>query len=183
MCSDMYCLPIDVLIHVAGFLPPNEVAATLPRVSKQFSYFRKRKINMSEAVPFHAFDNYWSNPETMDSYSRVQRETFLRRIVLSQDSLVHIYTAMFVADVPISRSVELAAVERGNLSLCRMLKFVGAQFSSTELLRMAAHHGDRSGNMRYVLQNSMMYIICPVLNPSLSSLTNHLQNTGPCACG
>ncbi|GFR45983.1 hypothetical protein Agub_g7456, partial [Astrephomene gubernaculifera] len=130
-------LPPELVVHVASFLPANEIACTIRLINKaaaaQFSSPKHKIVRFSEPIPPHAFSQLCDNPGALRTSTFKQRRQLLCLAARGGDlaSLSVALTITGAGDILLAFSEALeAAASACQLEACQLLRQQGCPWGS-----------------------------------------------------
>ncbi|GLI69318.1 hypothetical protein VaNZ11_013897 [Volvox africanus] len=119
-------MPLHLALHVASFLPPNEIAysarALCSAAAARFSKPEHKTIHLSQPVPREAFFERWVAPGAMRNLTSYQREKLLILTAGSGGHPANLIVAIGASCIsPCDERIFEAAGRSGCLETCQLL--------------------------------------------------------------
>lgn len=143
--SSTLSLPDDLLLHIARYLHPNDIACSLRPACKHSAALFPRAphtttVHLSHPVPHHAFHRRWCSRAALHSLPRKQRTT-LCCLTARSGSLPNLSALLSRTSLPLEPSVFTAAAAAGHVHICRFLKRKGCPHDKGDLMEAAISSG------------------------------------------
>ncbi|GLC40937.1 hypothetical protein PLESTB_000964800 [Pleodorina starrii] len=135
-------LPPELWIHIASFLPPNEVACTLRLVHKAAAELLhdRTSVRLSGASPPHAFVWRWGGSLVWRDMPYKQRRRLLE-LTARSGSLANLATALPASGCFLAAWLFTSAAGGGHMHMCLWLEDQGCPCNEQEAAEAAARGG------------------------------------------
>ncbi len=143
--SSTLSLPDDLLLHIARYIHPNDIACSLRPACKHTAALFPRAphtttIRLSHPVPHHTFHRRWCSRAATHSLPRQQR-TALCCLTARSGSLPNLSALLSRSSLPLEPSVFNSAAAAGHIHICRFLKRKGCPHDKGDLMEAAISSG------------------------------------------